>query len=77
MSNFPLGSNWNLFFCNLSSNVTKMCYRTHDLDLGCRMKIMHKNSKKIIFSVPVSEAECDIRMNFDTNEYPNIFVSRK
>ena len=22
-------------------------------------------------------AECDIRMDFDTNEYPNIFVSRK
>ena len=21
-------------------------------------------------------AECDIRMDFDTNEYPNIFVSR-
>ena len=21
--------------------------------------------------------ECDIRMDFDTNEYPNIFVSRK
>ena len=21
-----------------------------------------------------SEAECDIRMDFDTNEYPNIFV---
>ena len=22
------------------------------------------------------EAECDIRKNFDTNEYPNIFVSK-
>ena len=22
-------------------------------------------------------AECDIRIDFDTNEYPNIFVSRK
>ena len=22
-------------------------------------------------------SECDIRMDFDTNEYPNIFVSRK
>ena len=24
-----------------------------------------------------SKTECDIRMDFDTNEYPNIFVSRK
>ena len=24
-----------------------------------------------------STPECDIRMDFDTNEYPNIFVSRK
>ena len=23
------------------------------------------------------KTECDIRMDFDTNEYPNIFVSRK
>ena len=23
------------------------------------------------------DPECDIRMDFDTNEYPNIFVSRK
>ena len=22
-------------------------------------------------------SECDIRIDFDTNEYPNIFVSRK
>ena len=27
--------------------------------------------------VGTSESECDIRMDFDTNEYPNIFVSRK
>ena len=25
----------------------------------------------------VFDAECDIRMDFDTNEYPNIFVSIK
>ena len=25
----------------------------------------------------VNEPECDICMDFDTNEYPNIFVSRK
>ena len=25
----------------------------------------------------VSGPECDIRMDFDTSEYPNIFVSRK
>ena len=23
------------------------------------------------------ESECDIRIDFDTDEYPNIFVSRK
>ena len=30
-------------------------------------------NEKILLSVP----ECDIRMDFDTNEYANIFVSRK
>ena len=24
-----------------------------------------------------TESECDIRENFDTNDYPNIFVSKK
>ena len=28
-------------------------------------------------TVVLSETECDIRIDFDTNEYPNIFVSRK
>ena len=31
---------------------------------GCDYDYLHK-------------PECDIRMDFDTNEYPNIFVSRK
>ena len=29
------------------------------------------------FSIIISTPECDIRMDFDTNEYPNIFVLRK
>jgi len=30
-----------------------------------------------IWRIEFYRAECDIRMGFDTNEYPNIFVSRK
>ena len=28
-------------------------------------------------NILTSKTECDIRMDFDTNEYPNIFVLRK
>ena len=36
-----------------------------------------KNTAWIVFRERGCMAECDIRMDFDTNEYPNIFVSRK
>ena len=37
---------------------------------------IHLNLSHHVFALTFV-SECDIRMDFDTNEYPNIFVSRK
>ena len=59
-------------------NWTKPYYDGSKDTLHCMIAYTDEPWQKYWHTIRIqSEAECDIRENFDTNECPNIFVSTK